>query len=64
VEVRNERHAGPSPLAATGSGLGLRGMRERIESLGGDLEAGPETGGAWSLSARLPMSARPLAPTR
>jgi signal transduction histidine kinase len=57
VEVRNERHAAPSALAATGSGLGLTGMRERVESLGGDFEAGPETGGGWSLCARLPMSA-------
>jgi signal transduction histidine kinase len=55
VEVRNETAATSSALAATGSGLGLAGMRERVESLGGSLEAGPTSGGGWSLSARLPL---------
>ncbi|QMU80563.1 sensor histidine kinase [Streptacidiphilus sp. PB12-B1b] len=46
LEVRN----GPSPhaggeLAASGSGYGLLGMRERAELLGGSLLAGPEEGG-------------------
>jgi signal transduction histidine kinase len=30
-------------------------MRERVESLGGSLEAGPTSGGGWHLIARLPL---------
>jgi signal transduction histidine kinase len=55
IEVHNEVAAGTSALASTGSGLGLAGMRERVESLGGSLEAGPSSGGGWHLSARLPL---------
>ncbi|MEY9872589.1 signal transduction histidine kinase [Streptacidiphilus sp. MAP12-33] len=36
---------GDSGLASSGSGLGLLGMRERAELLGGSLEAGPTQGG-------------------
>ncbi|MFL5825200.1 MAG: sensor histidine kinase [Thermoleophilaceae bacterium] len=64
VEVRDWGGAVPSVLAQTGSGLGLTGMRERIESLGGRLEAGPEADGGWRLQARLPGAARPLTPAR
>jgi signal transduction histidine kinase len=39
-------------------------MRERIESLGGRLDAGPDTGGGWSLRAWLPLATRPLTPAR
>jgi signal transduction histidine kinase len=53
VEVRNAAAAVPSGLARTGAGLGLTGMRERVEALGGTLEAGPDRGG-WRLVARLP----------
>ncbi|MGA4839157.1 sensor histidine kinase [Streptomyces sp. G45] len=35
----------PGELAASGSGYGLLGMRERAELLGGSLEAGPEEEG-------------------
>ena len=58
IEVRDDGAGAPSVLAATGSGLGLTGMRERIESLGGSLDAGPENGG-WRVHARLPT--RPAA---
>jgi signal transduction histidine kinase len=56
IEVRNERADTRSVLAATGSGLGLAGMRERVESLGGSLDAGPAAGGGWCLTARLPTA--------
>jgi glucose-6-phosphate-specific signal transduction histidine kinase len=39
-----------------GSGLGLVGMRERVELLGGELEAGPGQDGGWTVVARLPWS--------
>ncbi|WP_030618675.1 sensor histidine kinase [Streptomyces sclerotialus] len=35
----------PGELAASGSGYGLRGMRERAELLGGTLESGPDEEG-------------------
>jgi signal transduction histidine kinase len=56
VEVTNEAAATSSPLAATGSGLGLPGMRERVESIGGTLDVGPTSGGGWRLAARLPIN--------
>jgi len=36
-------------------GHGLTGMRERVEALGGRLEAGPADGGGWRVLARLPI---------
>ena len=45
---------GPGPLPP-GSGHGLTGLRERVEVLGGQLEAGPGPGGTgWRLASRLP----------
>ena len=42
------------PLAATGGGYGIAGMRERAEALGGTLAAGPtETG--WRVELRIPL---------
>jgi signal transduction histidine kinase len=55
VEVHDRGSAAPSPLAASGAGLGLVGMRERVEALGGVLEAGPVDAGGWRLRARLPL---------
>ena len=37
-------------------GHGLVGMRERISVFGGDLRAGPRSGGGYELRATLPMS--------
>jgi signal transduction histidine kinase len=55
VEVRDSGAAAPSPLATSGAGLGLAGMRERVEALGGDLEAGPQGTGGWCVHATLPL---------
>jgi signal transduction histidine kinase len=55
VEVRDRGPAAPSPLAASGAGLGLAGMREGVQALGGVLEAGPVDAGGWRLRARLPL---------
>lgn len=38
------------------SGLGLVGMRERVESDGGRFEAGPLSSGGWVVRARVPLS--------
>ena len=41
------------PLAATGAGAGLTGLRERAALAGGMLEAGPAAG-TWRVSLRIP----------
>lgn len=43
-------------LSASGSGNGLRGMRERAAAIGGSLTAGSRTGGGWQVVALLPTS--------
>jgi signal transduction histidine kinase len=58
VEVCDRGAATPSPLATSGAGLGLAGMRERVEALGGILEAGPVDADGWRLWARLPLDKR------
>jgi signal transduction histidine kinase len=62
IEVSDEGTRSGSDLSATGSGLGLAGMRERIRSLGGTLEAGSDNGRGWRVTARIPMSARVAVP--
>ena len=55
--VRNSRPAGgvaAGPLAGTGSGLGLAGLRQRIEVVHGTLRAGPTPEGGFSVEATLP----------
>ncbi|GAA4911073.1 histidine kinase [Stackebrandtia albiflava] len=44
---------GGRPEAARSSGLGLAGLTERVESVGGELTAGPYRGG-WRVVASLP----------
>jgi signal transduction histidine kinase len=54
VTIDNE--AGTSNGAASpGAGNGIRGMRERAEALGGELEAGPRPDGGFRVRARLPL---------
>jgi signal transduction histidine kinase len=58
ITAHNDAVTTASPLAATGSSLGLRGMRDRIEGLGGTFTAGPDVGGGFSLCARIRLSAQ------
>jgi signal transduction histidine kinase len=45
----------PNPArSVAGGGLGIPGMRERAELLGGTLTAGPGAGGGFTVTARLP----------
>jgi signal transduction histidine kinase len=44
-----------SPVAGTGDGHGLLGMRERAAALGGSCEAGRVPGGGWRVRARIPI---------
>ncbi|MGH8837486.1 MAG: histidine kinase [Actinomycetes bacterium] len=58
IQVHND--AGPTGGAEAGSGLpttgaGIAGMRERAETLGGELSAGPRPGGGFRVRARLPL---------
>ncbi len=48
AHARNHRH-----------GYGLVGMGERMQLLGGILQAGPDTGGGWTVSATIPRSVGP-----
>jgi signal transduction histidine kinase len=56
IELCDSGARAPSRLAATGSGLGLSGMRKRIEALGGELDAGPVSGGGWRVRAHVPTT--------
>jgi signal transduction histidine kinase len=50
VEDDGAGTAAPVPMSA---GAGLIGMRERVQTYGGDLRTGPGHGGGWRVSARL-----------
>ena len=56
LDLRNGGVVHYSTLATTGSGLGLKGMHERIEALSGSLAAGPDAEGGWYLRAWLPIT--------
>jgi signal transduction histidine kinase len=60
IDVRDSGGDQGSALAATGSGMGLSGMRDRVESLGGTFKAGGADGGGWSICARVPLAAAPV----
>ena len=47
---------GPAPLAAgAGEGMGLRGMHERAEALGGRCSTGPGADGGFAVAVELPL---------
>ncbi|MFF9373791.1 sensor histidine kinase [Streptomyces griseoluteus] len=54
VEVTNPPSTGPTDVPSVSSGFGLIGLRERVEALGGHLNAGPAGAGTWRLAARIP----------
>jgi signal transduction histidine kinase len=54
VEVADDG-AGPPLAAGDGSGLGIIGMRERVEAHGGRLHAGAGTDGGFLVRASLPL---------
>lgn len=58
VENTAERLAGaPAKAPADAGGQGLRGMRERVELLGGSLTYGPTPAGGFTVEARIPVVA-------
>ena len=54
IEVTDDGQGTPSP--SIGSGLGIEGMRERALAVGGELQAGPLSGGGFRVLARLPLA--------
>ncbi len=54
LEVADDGLGRPGPKPR-GTGLGLIGMRERVASLGGTLEASPRTGSGWVVRATVPI---------
>ncbi len=54
IELHDESGDAPNSLSGAGSGLGLEGLRERVESVGGRLDAGSVGAGGWRLHARIP----------
>jgi signal transduction histidine kinase len=46
----------PSGLEDAGGSYGIHGLRNRLRSVGGTLEAGPTIAGGWRLMAQLPPS--------
>ena len=45
--------AGDTAPATASIGSGLIGMQERVHAYGGDVQAGPRSGGGWKVSAQL-----------
>ena len=54
VEDQGGQASGAVP---DGTGNGLRGLRERVRAIGGQLDAGPRPEGGWLVRARLPIAA-------
>lgn len=64
-EVRVEVRNGPAPQAAAGDGHGIAGMRERVELVHGEFEAGPTPEGGFAVVVSLPLEGdRPPAADR
>jgi signal transduction histidine kinase len=54
VSVRDDGRAARGRLAESGGGMGLLGLSERIEAVGGQLRAQPRPEGGWETAAWLP----------
>ena len=55
LEVRVDNGASTSPGAPiTGTGQGLRGLRQRVEEAGGRFSAGATAEGGWAVEASMP----------
>lgn len=55
---------GAASAPAGSPGYGLRGLRERVELVGGALAAGPRESGGWRVAATLPFTPDDPAPAR
>ncbi|THV40103.1 sensor histidine kinase [Glycomyces buryatensis] len=61
VSVRDDGRPGRGRLAESGGGLGLLGLTERVETVGGQFRAGPRDMGGWETVAWLPNEPIPVA---
>ena len=61
VSVRDDGRAARGRLAESGGGMGLLGLGERIEAVGGQLRAQPRPEGGWETAAWLPRAAAEVA---
>jgi signal transduction histidine kinase len=59
IEIRDRGRAEPRGRASP-AGHGLLGMRERITSHGGTLNAGPGTGGGFVIQVHIPLTSAPV----
>jgi len=57
VSVRDDGRPAKGRLSDTGAGLGLVGLGERVEAVGGQLRAQPRPEGGWETTAWLPRAA-------
>ncbi|WP_433304387.1 sensor histidine kinase [Actinoplanes sp. CA-030573] len=62
IEVYDDGRTASATPAAPGAGLGLIGMRERAESVGGAFHAGPRPEGGFEVRAELPARATDTRP--
>jgi signal transduction histidine kinase len=62
VSVRDDGRAARGKLADSGGGMGLLGLGERIEAVGGQLRAQPRPEGGWETAAWLPRAAAEVQP--
>jgi signal transduction histidine kinase len=53
IDVTDDGVGAAAPVRNPGHGL--RGMAERVSAVGGELQAGPASGGGFTLHARLPL---------
>ena len=60
IDVLDDGGVPQRDLQETGTGNGLRGMRERAGAIGGRLEAGPRPEGGWRVRASLPTAGVPV----
>jgi signal transduction histidine kinase len=55
LTITNDTQEPPAAVEPAGRGFGLIGMRERAQSVGGTLTAGPRPGGGFQVTCTLPL---------